>query len=406
MTGTPGTSSGAYTFNLSLAELLIDAYQRNQITMAITDVEKVRSGTRSLNLVLVSWANRGVNLWTVQQFTQPMPQGVAQYVVPPQVVDVLADSVILRQYQMGTPVSIAPNFTTTINSASVTVAGLAATPASGQYINVGVAVSVGGLILNGPYQVQSVPGSGQATFNAASNATASVANGGVVPSFTSTANSTTMAVSFPNHGLLTGQPFTVQVATVVGGVTLLGPYAITYVDADHFTITAPYPAGSVQTVSENGGNAYMATQATVQGLTQSAYPVDIVLYPLSRGDYDAIPLKRQEGRPTSYWLNRQVSPVFNVWLVPDQNGPYELRYYASQQVQDAHVSSGETLQVPYRFLESFAADVAAHLSMKWAPQRTQALAAYAAEQWALASDEDRERVSSFFTPDFSSYYSS
>ena len=191
---------------------------------------------------------------------------------------------------------------------------------------------------------------------------------------------------------------------------MLGPYPVaTVVNANEFTFLSPYPAGSSASVYENSGQASLSTQATTQGLTQTAYPVDIVLYPLSRGDYMAIPLKRQQGRPTSFWVDRQIAPVFNVWFVPDQNGPYELRYKASQQIQDADITSGQTLQVPYRFYEAFCSSLAAHLAMKWPPPREsgitqESLATYAEAQWNLAADEDRERVSTFLTPDLAGYF--
>ncbi len=400
-----GQTSGQYQFsNIPISELLIEALERCGKSMVQLDIQYVRTGTRSLNLVLVSWANRGINLWTVQEFIMQMPQGVREYIVPPQVIDVLADSVILRQYQMGQPVSVPPAFTTILGSPNVVVSGLAATPAAGQFISIGVSVSVGGLILSGFYKVLAVPGTGQAEFVAASNATAN-ATGGAVPSITGTVNSTTMTVVFANHGLLIGQPFVVQVTTLVGGVSLLGPYPVSAViDANTFTFSAQQPSGQNQTVAENGGDAYLATQATVQGLTQTAYPVDIVLYPLSRGDYMAIPLKDQQGRPTSFWMDRQISPVFHVWLVPDSNGPYELRFRASQQVQDASIMSGQLLQLPYRMIEAFVSNLAAMLSMKVAPALSVGLKAYADEQWSLAADEDRERVSTFMVPDTSSYF--
>jgi len=236
-----------------------------------------------------------------------------------------------------------------------------------------------------------------------------IISGGVVPQFVSTLNSNIITVNFPSHGLLTGQPFNVEVTTVVGGVMLLGPYVITYLTANSFTIQAAYPAGFAQTVSENNGLTMLATQATIQGLTQSTNPVDIVLYPLSRGDYMAIPLKYQQGRPTSFWLDRQISPEFNVWLVPDQNGPYELRYKASQQVSDADIINGQTLNVPYRFLESFTADLAAALAVKFPPDPKTgitpvALKQYAMSVWSEAADEDREKVSTYMVPDMSSYF--
>lgn len=501
-------SSNTYAFNPPLSEFLLDAFERcgkrsNELT-----TEWMQSGRRSLNLVLSSWSNRGLNLWKQDQIVTYMPQGVAVYPSDKAVVDVLADSVTLRQYQMGQPVSEPCNFSTVANSPYVTVANLPATPTAGYYISIAVAVSVGGLILLGFYQVISVPGSGQAIINAGKNATATVASGGVVPGFATTGGSSVVTVIFPNHGLLLGQFFQVQVTTLVGGLTLLGPYTvISVLDANTFTISAPYPAGSstgpyqafpmglpagavwsntgpiaivpgltpqpgaaplyymstsaevlkslgggnlplsyvglgsgqlwnnggeiainnyasfpvsngqglgndggvltvtnISPVYENNGLALLATAATVNGNVQPTTFTDILLYPLSRGDYMAIPEKQQQGRPTSFWFDRQITPQFWIWLVPDNNGPYELRYRMWRQVQDADFTMGQQLDVPYRLYEAFCADLAAHLAMKWAPERVKDLTAYAIAQWQLASDEDTERVPTFITPDLSGYF--
>jgi hypothetical protein len=407
--GTPGFPSGTskYGNNVGggplLSELLLESYEMcGKIGIELTSM-MIQSGRRSFNQVLSSWTNKGPNLWTVTEFIQYMPQGVGQFIGPPQIIGALPDSVLLRQYQMGAPVAVAPAFSTTHGSASVTVSGLSATPSAGQYITVGVMTSIGGIIVDGFYQVQSVPGSGQAIIAVPIQA-AATATGGVVPQFVTTANSNTVTVNFPNHALLAGEAFNVEVQTSVGGITLLGPYAVaTVVNANQFTFTSPFPAGSAATVYENGGKTNLSTQAD-QGGTQSAYPVDILMYPLSRGDFAAIPNKKTQGRPTTWWLDRQVSPVFNIWPQPDANGPYELRYRASCQVMDADIVNGQVLAVPFRFLKAFTSALAADLSVKWAPERATALQGLAANEWEMAAIEDTEKVSFFLVGDMSGYF--
>ena len=44
---------------------------------------------RSLNLLLADWANRGVNLWTLDSGTIPLIQGTATYNLPADTVDLL-----------------------------------------------------------------------------------------------------------------------------------------------------------------------------------------------------------------------------------------------------------------------------------------------------------------------------
>lgn len=400
--------SGTWNFAPSCSELLIDAYERcGKLGVELTtQSQMIRSGVRSMNFLLSSWANRGINLWTVDEVAQFMPQGVNQYFDDASCIDVLADSVAVRQYLMAAAADAAVDFSTTVGSATVTIAGFTDTPIAGGYINVGVMVSVGGLILDGFYQVDSVPASGSVTVTASANATATVTSGGAVPSFATSTSSATVTVTLNNHGLLAGDTFTVEVSTAVGGLTLLGPYTVKAGPTTNtFTFDAPNVAGSSETVSENSGQTQLATQTNQDNNSFNSNPTDIRLYPLSRTDYMSIPNKSQQGRPTSYWLDRQIVPVFNVWLVPDANGPYELRYRRSRQIQDADITSGQQLQVPYRFLEAFTSGLAAQLAMKWATDRADRLVAYADQQWQLAAGEDTERVSSFFAPDMSGYFS-
>lgn len=346
--------------------------------------------------MLSTFSSKGVNLWTVDLQTVSLVQGVATYSVPSDTIMILPGTYI-RNYSLGSPTDIAPTFTTTISSSTVSVYlpnnGLSVT----NYINIIIPVSVGGIILYGFYQVVSVTDDNNFTITADS-ATSST-TGGVVPYFATTISSTTITVTLPNHGYLAGESFVVQVNTLVGGVTLAGSYTIaTIVNANNFTITSPYAAGSTANAYENDGDAQIATQQTTQ------IPIDRIMAPMSRDDYAALPNKPQQGFPTTYWFNRLINPTITLWEVPDGNGPYQLQYYRFTQIQDADAKSGQTLDMPYRFLEAFCASVAFHLAMKWKPASAPALKLYADQVWAEAAAEDREYVPLYLQPDISGYY--
>ena len=335
--------SGVSTYDPPLADLGVDAFERCGLRLPQLLTEHYQSLRRSMNLVQSRWSNRGVNLWKVGLTSVYMPQGVSNYPVDQSVVDVL--DVYLRQYQMGAPFNANPTFSTTINTPTVTVGDLTTTPIVGGYISVIVPVSVGGLILQSFYLVTSVPTPSSCTITATSNATSTVTNGGVVPQFTTEADNANVFVFFPNHGQVAGGTFSVQVATTVDGIVLNGSYPVLGItDANNFTITASSAAGYAATVYENGGLAQIAVQSNTAGQTVNAAPVDILLYPLSRNDWAAIPNKSQQGRPTSFWFDRSLSPTtgqsLNIWLVPDGNGPYQLNYYHYDRMQDANVESG------------------------------------------------------------------
>lgn len=144
---------------------------------------------------------------------------------------------------------------------------------------------------------------------------------------------------------------------------------------------------------------------TYLSTTYGDVTTDIMLTPMSRNTYAALPYKQQSGRPILYWFDRTITPTVTVWPVPDDITTYTMPYYAFTQIADADASTGNTPNVPYRFLEAYTAAVAAHLAIKWAPEaRAVALDASAKEAWTEASDEDREKATLSMAPDFSDYF--
>jgi hypothetical protein len=82
-----GTTSGVTTFDLDLTEIIEEAYERCGAELR-TGYE-VRTARRSLNLLLQDWANRGINLWTLEEGTQVLTAGTDTYVLPTDTVDLL-----------------------------------------------------------------------------------------------------------------------------------------------------------------------------------------------------------------------------------------------------------------------------------------------------------------------------
>lgn len=131
---------------------------------------------------------------------------------------------------------------------------------------------------------------------------------------------------------------------------------------------------------------------------------DRYILPISRSEYASYPNKAQEGFPTVYWFDRLISPTITLWPVPDDNGPYVLNYYSVRQTQDAVTSGAKTIEIPYRFLDAFAAGLAWRLSEKYAPQLETRMFEKMQRAWSIASVQDVENVSLFITPGLSGYY--
>lgn len=85
------TTSGVSVFNLDLNDLVEEAFER--CGAELRTGYDLRTARRSLNLLTVEWANRGVNLWTIEQGQIPLVTGTSTYSLPVDTID-LVDHVI------------------------------------------------------------------------------------------------------------------------------------------------------------------------------------------------------------------------------------------------------------------------------------------------------------------------
>ena len=88
------TTSGTSGFNLDLNDIIEEAFERCGVEVR-TGYEH-RTARRSLNLLTIEWANRGINLWTIEQGSILMEQGTATYDLEDDTIDLL-DQVIRTQ---------------------------------------------------------------------------------------------------------------------------------------------------------------------------------------------------------------------------------------------------------------------------------------------------------------------
>ena len=90
------TTSGTTTFDLSILELAEEAWQR-----ASGGASELRSGydlrttRRSINILTLSWANKGLNFWTIEQGHIDLTPGVYSYDLPTDTIDLL--EAVIRQ---------------------------------------------------------------------------------------------------------------------------------------------------------------------------------------------------------------------------------------------------------------------------------------------------------------------
>ena len=158
------------------------------------------------------------------------------------------------------------------------------------------------------------------------------------------------------------------------------------------------------------------TQTVTSGTTEYTLNADIIdilsvavvrdntYYPLeriSRDAYLAIPNKTSSGRPTQFFLDRQITPNLKIWLSPE-NSTDVLYYDALTRMDDADTYTN-TLDIPFRFYPCLAAGLAYYIAIKRAPDRIQLLKSVYEEEFDRAMAEDRDRSSTTISPELRFY---
>ena len=80
-------TSGSTAFNLDLTELVEEAFER--AGRELRTGYDLRTARRSLNIMFADWANRGINMWTIDSNTINLVQGQNTYPLPNDTVDLL-----------------------------------------------------------------------------------------------------------------------------------------------------------------------------------------------------------------------------------------------------------------------------------------------------------------------------
>lgn len=87
------STTGTTAFNLDVNDLIEEAFER--CGRELRSGYDFRTARRSLNLLTIEWANKGLNLWTVEQGVIPMVTGQAMYPYPADTIDMM--DMVIRQ---------------------------------------------------------------------------------------------------------------------------------------------------------------------------------------------------------------------------------------------------------------------------------------------------------------------
>ena len=128
---------------------------------------------------------------------------------------------------------------------------------------------------------------------------------------------------------------------------------------------------------------------------------DFSMSRVSRDTFTNIPVKSTTGRPTQYFLDRQITPNLKIYPTPE-NSTDVIVYDALTRIQDADAQVN-TMEVPFRFYPCLTAGLAYYIAMKKAPDRIQLLKTVYEEEFERAMAEDRDRSAFKVNPQLSYY---
>jgi len=128
---------------------------------------------------------------------------------------------------------------------------------------------------------------------------------------------------------------------------------------------------------------------------------DFSMTRISRDTFINLPNKTSTGRPTQYFLDRQITPNLKLYPTPE-NSTDVIVYDALTRMQDADTQVN-TLEIPFRFIPCLTAGLAYYIAMKRAPDRIQVLKTVYEEEFERAMAEDRDRSAFNVTPKLDYY---
>lgn len=460
----PSRSSGTYEFRPAFADWIIEAYERIQIPPPVLDDPSyIISARRSANLLLQDMgANRGCNLWSIGDETLniPMVGGQESYILPDNVVYLL-DSYI-RTYtpnpiyreighsptfardehgvpmleDSGEPIIVSPGsevFWTQEGSPYITMRWPGHGLMPGAPIFFRMPIAVGSLTLTNFVIVARVIDRDTLTFVAPEPARATRHGCGATALFVATVNQRHITVILPHHGYTIGDRFPVTIPTDVGGIRLHGEYSVVSTIGLHKFQIPSVPglhwpdtkenilsegsepqdvndsgrvldmgvdsmprARFTESVYENGGALVATSQAP------GVHWTDVILWPISRNDYSALPNKTVEGRPSVFWFDRTIERKLYLWAAPARGHHWGFITYRMRYLEDADPTS--QLDLPRRFWPAFTAQLTASLAEKYNPAVFQQKFQLAEVMWERAAAADREMVGTFITPTLQPYF--
>lgn len=350
MTGSVATTA---SFSLDIDDLINKAFRRlggEQVTGL-----ELRSAKQQLNLIAMNWGNKGINLWTVKRALLGSIQGKTSWTLPQDIIDILE-----------------------ISRRSVTrvTDGTPATSAGG----------TASLAFDGDY---------------ATSCTQTSADGNISYVYTDATTIQLFGIRFNTGG-------TFALVWEASNDTFVTIDATTTIASQSYDANVTYwfdPSVIVSAtdyrVRETGGGTLDVEEVYFDNNLS-----DIPLSRIARDEYQNLPNKASQDTPVQFYIDRQRdAPVMYLWPMPNVSDTMVFAYNGVRRIKDFTAYSG-LIDAPPRFIQALISQLAFDMSYERQgvdPTLRAELRAQAAEDWDVATAEDRDRSAMTIAPDLSSY---
>jgi hypothetical protein len=363
-------TSGTYNFQSVRVELLIrEAFERIGLTGEFLDVLKIDSAIRSLNLILLEWMGKTVNLWTLKNDFLTLIAAKGQYQLSEDVLDLIQVNLRTSARQAATlfPTGIAIAKSNTATSYDGAGGGNA-----GNAFDDTIAIGCTQNVINGNISY---------AFGISNPGPTQVINTNIITFIgiqsNVTADYTIIVEQCPVDSDLTiAQSWlpliTISKQTYIAGIT------------SWFEVEIPVNAQAYR-IRETGGETLNIRQIYFNNNV-----FDFNISNVSRYEYGTYPNKNLQSRPSVYYLDRQIKPVLNLWPVPAPQ--YNcLSYSYKQMMQDVN-SLTDTIEIPAKMYPALIWALSYHLALKFNPEMTDMMEAKYERSFAEITKEDTEDI--------------
>jgi hypothetical protein len=334
-------TSGTYTFGQSQnIDLIEDAFESNGIMPDMITPQQVRTITRSANFILSNWTNRGLNLFQVKNEVLNLIANQATYLLP------TATNNILEA---------------TLRTSNRPLGGTAFSSAGGTAQNA---------FSNNPLLActQTAP-DGYISYDYGANNNYAIQMVGIQSNATLTY---TLVAEYSIDNVTWTNSITMPAQVYQAGINVW------------FVVEVPFNARYYR-VRETGG-----ATLNVQELYFNNNLYDTVISPISRSEYIAYPNKNQTGRPSLFYVDRQINPTVTLWPVPIP--PYSMMFYSRSRLIQDFGTMQDTVEISQQFFQAFRDELKLEVARKYVRENVEQYTAEALISFSEAARENRERV--------------